>query len=556
MLRSSWRLIAPHVDRWSARIAVLAALAIAAAALEAWLLVLIVHLALDAADVAANASDPGWISAGLDRPLLLGVPAAIGVMVLHWLVSRLAARLSTELLERLRHRLSASFLGSSTEVQGGLREGALSTLATNIAIQASLVANSVALASAAGASLFAVLIVATVIDAPTTLVVVAIGCVLFALTRPLTQRIQQRSRTALAADRALSEELALSSRIFGQVRAYGVEAAQLDRLDELNSAAARAHRDSRTIARFGSYAFRDLATITMLLTIVAFSDELGSEAADAGSVVFLILRCLGFASVLQSSLVQIRDQSPGLETLTSEIERLDRTPFPEGDVDVDGFESLEFRSVDFAYESTPVLDGLDLRVDRLETLGVVGGSGSGKSTLADLALRLIEPTAGTVLINGRSVSDYTARSLRSVTAHVPQEPVLLEGSIADNVRFMRTGIDDGEIERALDDVGLSEVVHGLPDGIHTPLGPRGVGLSGGQKQRVAIARALAGRAELVVLDEPTSALDADAEREIVAMLASLQGRMTMLIITHRPTPLEACTRVVEISDGRAKEHAR
>ena len=125
----------------------------------------------------------------------------------------------------------------------------------------------------------------------------------------------------------------------------------------------------------------------------------------------------------------------------------------------------------------------------------------------------------------------------------------MDGTVRDNIVFMRAGIDDAMVERAARRAHIWDELQGFPDGVGTVLGPRGIGLSGGQRQRVAIARALAGMPSMLVLDEPTSALDPESERRLLETLMDLKGTMAVVIVTHRPVPLSACDRVLELRDG-------
>jgi len=184
-----------------------------------------------------------------------------------------------------------------------------------------------------------------------------------------------------------------------------------------------------------------------------------------------------------------------------------------------------------------------------ELVAIVGPSGAGKSTIGDLLIRLLDPDAGRITLDGHDLRELRLDDLRSAVASLEQEPTLFHTSIAENIAYARPAASGDEILRAANEAGLGELLARLPDGLQTVVGERGRALSAGERQRVAIARALVCRAPVVVLDEPTAALDAATAREIVqTMIGVLRGR-TIIVITHSPIVAAAADRVLELSGG-------
>jgi ATP-binding cassette subfamily B protein len=216
---------------------------------------------------------------------------------------------------------------------------------------------------------------------------------------------------------------------------------------------------------------------------------------------------------------------------------------------------LALRGVWFAYaEGAPVLRHLDLEVAAGERICVVGPTGAGKSTLLALLLRFYDPAAGTVELDGVDLRRLGLASLRRQIALVPQDPWMLDGTIADNVAFGRAWGGPGDMRAAASACGLDELVRRLPNGWSTRIGEGGVRLSGGQRRRVALARAILRDASVLLLDEPTSGLDAASEQAVLDALDRAAEGRTVLSVSHRLSLAARADRVVVLDGGRVVEH--
>jgi ATP-binding cassette, subfamily B, bacterial len=183
----------------------------------------------------------------------------------------------------------------------------------------------------------------------------------------------------------------------------------------------------------------------------------------------------------------------------------------------------------------------------------VGPSGSGKSTLLNTVLGFIRPTSGRMLLDGLDMEALDLRTFRSFVSVVPQESVLFEGSIRDNVTYGLTGVSDEDVMSALRDANAIDIIETLPDGWDTVVGERGARLSGGQRQRLAIARALIRNPRVLLLDEATSALDTESETKVRDALARLMRDRTTLVVAHRLTTIRSADRIVVLDHGRIVE---
>ncbi len=215
-------------------------------------------------------------------------------------------------------------------------------------------------------------------------------------------------------------------------------------------------------------------------------------------------------------------------------------------------DTIELRNIGFTYPgaSRPALRNLNMTISRGASIGIVGPSGSGKSTLVDIFLGLLDPDAGSLVVDGRPVRD-DVRWWQSQIGYVPQSIYLTDDTIRRNIAFgiPDDRIDEAAIAAALKAACLDGFVAGLPEGLDTPIGEHGARLSGGQRQRIGIARALYHDPSVLVLDEATSALDLATEKGVVDSIRALQGLKTIIIVAHRLSTIEHCDEVYSVREG-------
>ncbi len=212
---------------------------------------------------------------------------------------------------------------------------------------------------------------------------------------------------------------------------------------------------------------------------------------------------------------------------------------------------VTLEGVSFEYlPGTPVLKDLSFSIAPGESIGLVGGSGAGKSTLVDVLLGLLEPTAGTVVVDGRPLADIR-RQWQQMIGYVPQSIAMFDDTVEANITFgvPPQSVDPVDVWRALELSQLDEVVRGLPQGLQTVVGEAGTRLSGGQRQRLGVARALFLRPQVLMFDEATSALDNETEFKLTEVLETLRGSITMITIAHRLSTVRRCDRVLYLDHG-------
>lgn len=251
---------------------------------------------------------------------------------------------------------------------------------------------------------------------------------------------------------------------------------------------------------------------------------------------------------------EITDALAGLdrtEELLSEVSEYDdsgKTPFTEP------LRSLRFEQVSYAYEKENlVLKDIDLEVKSGEVVALVGSSGAGKSTLASLAASYLTPTAGTVWVNDQPLNELSLSDYRSKLGVVLQDDFLFDGTLRENLLFVKPEASEQELEQALTAAHVKEFTDQFEKGIDTIIGERGVKLSGGQRQRLAIARALLADPELLILDEATSSLDTESESLIQQSLAELTRGRATLVIAHRLSTIRNANVIVVLEKGQIVE---
>ena len=216
-----------------------------------------------------------------------------------------------------------------------------------------------------------------------------------------------------------------------------------------------------------------------------------------------------------------------------------------------------FDNVYFAYkDNNYILNKINLTIDSGETIAFVGPSGEGKTTMIRLILSLINPTEGNLFISENDLIKDMNRNFRNLISYVPQGNTLFSGTIRSNLLYGKPYATDDEIKEALTNACAIDFVNELEDGLDTMIGEKGVGISEGQAQRIAIARAFLRVRPILILDEATSSLDPETEVKVLKSVKSLSSNPTCIIITHRPSALNICNRIMKLEKGHIREVSR
>ena len=508
-----------------------------------------------------------WLEAALGSISPLSLSAAVLALfvlraALMLLVGSKRAEVAEWVRERVVSRLTAQQLGASyeTAIRRSMSEEITATAGYSITFSTHVVVPLLRL----GLDVLTIVAVLAFVARLEPLVVVMAGAVFamvwlayFTVVRGVTAR-HSRRLADLQADLHQQVTQALSSP--REVRVYELQPYFTGRIQENLRATSRAQ------ARLGAvYWFpRALGELTLIGLAVAYVIYKAASGFEITSVVSN-LSVLAFAGLrlmpaFAQGMANLSFLQAGRRVSRVLADRLREARQPAAHAQPaeshEPFQSLELREVSFRYAGaqSDALRDISLSIQRGQSVGVVGPSGAGKSTLGDLALGLLAPREGRILINGRPVEPEGSRWWR-MAGFVPQSPYIANDTLLRNIAYgvAPQHIDLGLVRRALALAQLEQVAAGLPQGLETMLGDHGVRLSGGQRQRVAIARALYQQRDFLVLDEATSALDQETEREVIASIEALKGTITTFIIAHRLSTLRNCDFIIELHQGRVAD---
>ena len=339
-------------------------------------------------------------------------------------------------------------------------------------------------------------------------------------------------------------------------RAHGLERRAVRRMkDSFATVQEAGLKLDRINGRFNAAAWVTFQMANVLCLILsayfALNNMFGISAGDVvlltsnfGMLIGSIILLASLAPAISKGFASITSLGEVLESPDLEVNQ--------GKKDIGKVEGvIEFTNVTFTYPTNhkPSLTQISFSANPGQMIALVGPSGSGKSTLINLVIGFLRPTGGVITVDGLDYKDLDLRTVRKYLSVVPQESVLFDGTIAENISYGLTDVSSSEIRTALRDANALEFVEAFEDGIETIVGERGARLSGGQRQRLAIARALIRNPRILILDEATSALDSESEKLIQEALSRLMVDRTTFVVAHRLSTIKEADQILVLDDG-------
>jgi ABC-type multidrug transport system fused ATPase/permease subunit len=514
--------------------------------------------AIDAGIGTGDLSALDWIVAAF---VAVSILYAVATYAETYLVGWVGTRALQDLRERIFVHLQGMPIGFFTRNNPGVL---ISRMTNDVEALQQLVTTGVVTIFSSTLTLVGVVVILVLLDLKLALItfltfpLLAIASVIF---RIVSAGAYRATRERIAAVTAYLQESLSGVRV---VRSFGQEPRHVDEMSELNEANRQVNM--KTVYLNAAY-FPAVEFLAAMGTAVILLYG-GSQAIDGAIEVGVVVSFVGYLTTFFEPIQELSQlyttYQQGMAALDKIFDLLDTSPEmvdAPGAIDPGTIRGeIELDDVWFSYsEADPVpddawvMEGVDLHVPPGQTVALVGATGAGKSTFAKLVSRFYDPQRGRVLVDGHDLKGVRQRALRRQLGIVPQEGFLFSGSVRENISFGRPEASLEEIEAAIATVGATDFVRGLPDGVETQVGERGVQLSAGQRQLVAFARALLAEPRILILDEATSNVDVRTEKTIERGLERLLHGRTAIVIAHRLSTIRRAGQIVVLEHGKIAE---
>ena len=401
--------------------------------------------------------------------------------------------------------------------------------------------------------------IALMMSPPVTALVCVMGACMLAIFMPLRKKSRAYGDEMIRISREFYGELQNQLASVKEVRAYGVEREHAARFEEISASFKTARMRYVRQCSVPGVVYSLAAAVMIALVYLVCTLGLKVETDRLVVLVYIFARLWPIFSGFQGRIQGIHSCLPAYEKLNEALRELQpEADTAETDADFSLWNEIRFDDVHFAYRDSDeeTLRGVSFSLKRGEKLALLGRNGAGKTTAVNLLLGFLLPRAGAIRVDGTTLEAANIRAWRAQVGYVPQDPLILNASVRENLTRFHPGASEDELIAALKRAMAWGFVSRLPDGLNTALGDRGIRLSGGERQRIVLARVLLGHPSLIVLDEATTALDYESETAFHDVIASLGEDAAVVLIAHHGSTVAMADRAVVLENGGVVEEGR
>ena len=500
--------------------------------------------------------------------MTLGYPLQVGLLLVGYvllvtvktLLSRSLSIRENAFIEEtgmaLREKLYAVLSGASWESLTARKDADVINLFTSQCGQVSYGIAEVIHFLASIVSAAVQLGIALMMSLPVTALVCVMGACMLAIFMPLRKKSREYGDEMIRLSREFYSELQNQLASVKEVRAYGVEREHAALFESISTAFKTARMKYVRQSSVPGVVYSLAAVVMIALVYLVCTLGLKVETDRLVVLVYVFARLWPVFSGFQGRIQSINSCVPAYEKLIEAMREMQpETDVAETDEDFSRWREIRFDNVHFAYRNSDeeTLRGVSFSLERGEKLALLGRNGAGKTTAVNLLLGFLLPQSGAILVDGKPLEAACIRAWRTQVGYVPQDPLILNASVRENLTRFHPNATEDELIAALRKAIAWGFVSRLPDGLDTVLGDRGVRLSGGERQRIVLARVLLGHPSLIVLDEATSALDYESEMAFHDAIASFGKDAAVVLIAHHGATIAMADSAVVLEKGSVVE---
>ena len=500
--------------------------------------------------------------------MTLGYPLQVGLLLVGYvllvtvktLLSRSLSIRENAFIEEtgmaLREKLYAVLSGASWESLTARKDADVINLFTSQCGQVSYGIAEVIHFLASTVSAAVQLGIALMMSLPVTALVCVMGACMLAIFMPLRKKSREYGDEMIRLSREFYSELQNQLASVKEVRAYGVEREHAALFESISTAFKTARMKYVRQSSVPGVVYSLAAVVMIALVYLVCTLGLKVETDRLVVLVYVFARLWPVFSGFQGRIQSINSCVPAYEKLIEAMREMQpETDVAETDEDFSRWREIRFDNVHFAYRNSDeeTLRGVSFSLERGEKLALLGRNGAGKTTAVNLLLGFLLPQSGAILVDGKPLEAACIRAWRTQVGYVPQDPLILNASVRENLTRFHPNATEDELIAALRKAMAWGFVSRLPDGLDTVLGDRGVRLSGGERQRIVLARVLLGKPSLIILDEATSALDYESEMAFHDAIASFGKDAAVVLIAHHGATIAMADSAVVLEKGSVVE---